>query len=172
MKLEKNKVKSYDWKIEWNGSSGFELTHIIDSRNKHTVNKATTTCTCREWDLVGIPCQHAVAAIYHESEDPEKYISHWYKKEMYLKAYKYIIQCVAGHEHWPNTGKERIEPPAFKKMPGRPKINRKKDKDEVKKTSASKLPRTGRVMSCNICKEQGHNSRKCPQRTTEVLLFV
>ena len=55
-----------------------------------------------------------------------------------------------------------MEPPGFRPMPGRPKKNRRKDKDEVKKTA--KLTRAGRTMTCKICNNKGHNARGYPIR--------
>ena len=97
--------------MEWNGEVGFEVTNIYNHSNKHTVNLQNKSCTCREWDLLGIPCQHALAAINNNNESPEHYISHWYTKSTYMKAYSHSIQPVPGKMHWPETGKERIEPP-------------------------------------------------------------
>ena len=62
---------------------------------------------------------------------------------------------------WKETGLPPLEPPVVRKMPGRPKKARRKDKDEIEKVG--KMSRKGRVMTCGICKSQGHNSRGCPQ---------
>ena len=70
---------------------------------------------------------------------------------------------------WPKTGNEVIAPPAVRRLPGRPKLNRKKDKDEPKKVG--KLSKQGQIITYRICNTPGHNKRGCPQRSTEVIIF-
>ncbi|KAH6795249.1 hypothetical protein C2S52_005726 [Perilla frutescens var. hirtella] len=84
----------------------------------------------------------------------------------YLKAYQFMMRPVRGKILWVNSGKEEIAPPPHKKLPGRPKVNRQKDKHEIQKIG--KLSRKGRIMTCKICKQDGHNIRKCPQRMNTV----
>ncbi|XP_050233824.1 uncharacterized protein LOC126682258 [Mercurialis annua] len=119
--VEKNKQLSYDWEVEFNGDYGYEIAWRQDRRNKHTVDINRRVCTCREWDLTGIPCRHGVCAIYAKGHKPEEYVHHLYNKETYLKAYGHTIQPVPGKDHWVRSEKGPIEPPPFKKLPGRPK---------------------------------------------------
>ncbi|KAK5813950.1 hypothetical protein PVK06_029401 [Gossypium arboreum] len=58
-----------------NGDSGFEVIH---KDNQHTVVLKLSKCTCREWELTGIPCCHVVCAMYHDQKAPEQYVSPWY----------------------------------------------------------------------------------------------
>ena len=51
-------------------------------------------------------------------------------------------------------------------MPERPKIKRRRDKDKIKKIG--KLYKSGRIMTCGVCKEVGHNIRSCPKRTADM----
>ncbi|KAK9274520.1 hypothetical protein L1049_021769 [Liquidambar formosana] len=58
---------------------------------KNIVNLVAYTCTCRKWDLTGIPCKHAISAIFFKHEVVKDYVSHWYTEDTYMRAYKYII---------------------------------------------------------------------------------
>ncbi|KAK8574061.1 hypothetical protein V6N13_097055 [Hibiscus sabdariffa] len=71
-KLEKNMELLVQCRLVWNGDGGFEVTH---GENQHTVNLNTMQCTCREWELTGIPCCHAICAMYHDSKEPQTFIS-------------------------------------------------------------------------------------------------
>ena len=51
-----------------------------------------------------------------------------------------------GEKFWPKTLEPLIKPPAFKKMLGRPKINRKKEEFEI--GSNGRLIKRGRQMTC------------------------
>ncbi|XP_070015635.1 uncharacterized protein [Nicotiana sylvestris] len=116
--------------IFWNADVGFE---IGEGLHKHVVNLTDKVCTCRAWQLRGIPCQHVVLAYYHINEEPEQAVEHCYKRDTFLKAYKYFIQPMTNMRMWPETNNPKIEPPKPKPMPGRPQRNRRKGKDEPKK---------------------------------------
>ncbi|XP_059306532.1 uncharacterized protein LOC132057974 [Lycium ferocissimum] len=62
---------------------------------------------------------------------------------------------------WPKTNNMKIEPPAPKVMPGRPKKKRRKDKDEPRK-KYGKLSKKGVQMTCSTCHQLGHNKKSCP----------
>lgn len=50
-------------KVEFNGDFGYEVTEGDD---RHTINLKDKRCTCRAWDLSGIPCPHAIKAMLHD----------------------------------------------------------------------------------------------------------
>jgi hypothetical protein len=59
------------------GGSGF----------KCVVNLAEQTCTCRKWQVSGIPCKHAIAFITSLREPLEKYVDMYYSVEKLRAAY-------------------------------------------------------------------------------------
>lgn len=93
-KLAVNVKKSRHMIAYWDGAECFEvenehnLRRIVDMKNQ--------TCSCFQWNLTGIPCAHAVAAIYHLRGKPEDYVNPYYHKETFFKAYKHIIHTVPG----------------------------------------------------------------------------
>ncbi|WMV11418.1 hypothetical protein MTR67_004803 [Solanum verrucosum] len=50
-----------DCTIEFNGAAGFE---VKEGFCQHKVDIARRTCSCRVWQLRGIPCAHVMAALY------------------------------------------------------------------------------------------------------------
>ncbi|GKC80364.1 transposase, MuDR, plant [Tanacetum coccineum] len=60
------------WKVIRSGESRFEVRNGFEG---FKVDERLRTCTCRAWQLSGIPCQHALAAIYFFHRDPEEYVS-------------------------------------------------------------------------------------------------
>ncbi|KAH0761301.1 hypothetical protein KY290_017374 [Solanum tuberosum] len=97
------------------------------------VDQVRRTCTCRSWQLRGIPCPHVVCAFYHLDQEPENEIESWYRHEVFLKAYQYSIQPIPNMKMWPESNNPSIEPPEVKHMPGRPGRCRRKQKDEPRK---------------------------------------
>ena len=65
---------------------------------KWAVNIEDRTCSCRKWDLTGIPCAHAISALWIAMKDPMQYIDDCYSVETYLKCYDPCILPVNG-EH-------------------------------------------------------------------------
>ncbi|XP_019240468.1 PREDICTED: uncharacterized protein LOC109220453 [Nicotiana attenuata] len=116
--------------FKWNGDTGYEIQHGI---YKHIVDFSNNTCTCRSWQLKGIPCSHAICAMFFKRFEPANYVTHWYRKETYLKAFSCYIQPVTNMEMRPSTQNPTVEPPIITKMPGRPKKNKKIAQDEPKK---------------------------------------
>lgn len=47
-----------------------------------------------------ISCNHAIAAIWNKVKHPEHYVSEYYKKELYLKAYMYLLEPFNGPQEW------------------------------------------------------------------------
>lgn len=44
------------------------------------VNLDARTCTCRKWDVTGIPCHHAVSAMMKVRQHPEDYVDHFFQE--------------------------------------------------------------------------------------------
>lgn len=58
--------------------------------NKHvSFDLLNRTCTCRNWDLTGISCQHAMRAILSEREDHMLYVASIFKRHTYELSYRY-----------------------------------------------------------------------------------
>nr|XP_016461892.1 PREDICTED: uncharacterized protein LOC107785169 [Nicotiana tabacum] len=158
-----NMAQSMRCTIKWNGEYSYEVEDTsLRVVLKHCVNMQAQTCTCRSWMLKGIPCAHAIAAMHFKNLDPINYISHWYHKSTYLKAYSTFIQPVSNMQMWPTSTNPPIEPPPIKKMPGRPK--KKRRREETEHPTSGKLSRRGMEMTCSNCGGYGHNKRSCPKK--------
>ncbi|GKE07804.1 mutator type transposase [Tanacetum coccineum] len=99
-------------------------------------------CSCRKWELTGIPCKHVVAAIYNMFENsigvciPEHWVHAAYRLETWAHVYSFKL---AGHH------------------------KRKKSHDEIasESCSSSKLSREGKSIKCSKCGNLGHNKKGC-----------
>ncbi|KAK8614277.1 hypothetical protein V6N13_122641 [Hibiscus sabdariffa] len=90
------------------------------------------------------------------------YLHSCYLKDIYIKAYSYALQPINGSHDWKKSGIEAVLPHIKREMPGRPKKNRMKAKDETKKLKSGHISRTGLIMTCRNCGGEGHNKRSCP----------
>jgi hypothetical protein len=111
-----------------------------------------------------------------KAHDPAQYVHPYYSKQFYLQAYAYPINPVPGIDLW-KIVHHHIEPPPFRRMPGRPKKVRRKEEGEAipasERTTAAttttptvptskKLPRSEYVGGkCTACGNPKHNRRTC-----------
>ena len=99
-RLEKLKVESKSFSATLAGSFLYE----VGSQNeRHVVDLVKKTCSCRSWDLNGIPCKHAITAIYTNIETPEDYTYPCYFKETYMEIYNKVFPPMPGQSEWAET---------------------------------------------------------------------
>ncbi|KAF3617852.1 putative C2 and GRAM domain-containing protein-like [Capsicum annuum] len=157
--LEENINKAMDCTIKLNGVADFE---VKEGLCQHTVDIVKRTCSCRLWQLKGIPCAHSVAALLFKKHPLYDYIDSYYSKQTYLRNYANVLEPLTNMEMWPISSNITVAPPEISTLPGRPSKSRKKEARETKKSE--KLPRTRQTMTCRLCHVRGHNKRRCPLR--------
>ena len=108
--------------------------------------------------MSGIPCIHAISAIYKAFEQPEDYVSDFFKKPMYLAAYNPIVYPVPGEDCWIRTDTPDIDPPVFKVTLGRNQTKRRKGQFEV---PGPKVTSRMATISCSNCGLVGHRYTNC-----------
>ncbi|KAE8678951.1 hypothetical protein F3Y22_tig00111402pilonHSYRG00531 [Hibiscus syriacus] len=129
--------------------------------NQHVVDMGSHSCSCRKWDLTGIPCIHAVAVMQLHNDRPEPYVHTCYHKSTQLVIYSNFICPVKGAKQWtPVIEMEPIMPPELRRPPGRPTKKRRKEADEENK-NGPKLSKKGSMGNCSKCGKPGHNKRTC-----------
>ena len=71
---------------------------VEDSKGfKYSVNLKEKTCSCRKWDLTGIPCKHACSAIAENKWDVEDFVDEAYHVKTYKACYEVdfnVFMCV------------------------------------------------------------------------------
>ncbi|KAL7617213.1 uncharacterized protein LOC111916716 [Lactuca sativa] len=134
------------------------------------------SCTCRRWELNGIPCRHAIATIHEMADSGDKvgelytYVNKVYWLQTWNEAYSYTVDPIKGRAMWPkSTCPFQLTPPPHHNQPGRPKTKRKRSADEkydkqMQNHGAGepeKLTRKFVSVRCGKCNNRGHNSRTC-----------
>ncbi|KAH7836526.1 hypothetical protein Vadar_002444 [Vaccinium darrowii] len=146
------------------GSSNYIKPWTIMSDQQKGLEKLVTELISeashrKQWEISGIPCKHAMAAITYGRKNVEDYVHPYFSKEMYLRAYAGMIHPILDHSMWTMCPGDPLDPPPLKRMPGRPRKNRRRQEDEgAAGTSQSKRSQT---LKCTWCQEYGHNKRTC-----------
>ncbi|GJZ64576.1 zinc finger, PMZ-type containing protein [Tanacetum coccineum] len=162
--LEKLKEYLRLWEVYPSGYREFEVRKLNAGFG---VNLETHKCTCRLWDLTGIPCIHGVAAYAYLMKDPAEGVSDFYSKTAWQNCYISFIKPVSGQSMWVKTGLPPPMPPKKRVMPGRPKGKRQKHPSEVNDSSSQRVSRFGRTMTCSNCYQRGHNKKRCKNETVD-----
>ncbi|XP_019150058.1 PREDICTED: uncharacterized protein LOC109146838 isoform X2 [Ipomoea nil] len=143
---------------------------VIINFKTFKVDLAQRQCSCRGWDLTGIPCSHGVAAIRKQRESLEDYLHHCYIVEYYLRAYEPAILPIQSSDLWVKPDLLAPLPPKYKAQPGRPKKKRKiypvqESKQQTKQVRTKKLEE---VKRCRIYRLTGHNKTTCKAKNPQV----
>ncbi|WVZ99349.1 LOW QUALITY PROTEIN: hypothetical protein U9M48_044670 [Paspalum notatum var. saurae] len=140
-----------------NGQDQFE--HF---NNRFTVDLSKKQCSCRYWQLAGLPCPHAISCIFFKTNSLAEYIAPCYSVAEFKKTYSYCLQPLEGMTSWPISDRPPLSAPGYVRMPGRPKKERKREPTE--KPKGTKVSRVGTVLRCRKCKQIGHNRSTCDKR--------
>ncbi|PHU29065.1 hypothetical protein BC332_01158 [Capsicum chinense] len=134
---------------------------VFGSGSTAKVDLRERSCSCRKFDLVKIPCDHAMAALLSKYDDDYglsvyDYSSPLYKVKEYLLAYSESINVVPLESEWcvPQELLDvNIIPPLMVT-----KLERKKRKC-VKGMGETFKPK--RRNKCSLCKRPGHKRTTC-----------
>ncbi|GAU13601.1 hypothetical protein TSUD_347050 [Trifolium subterraneum] len=132
-----------------------ERTNIVDIRSRE--------CSCRRWQLYGLPCAHAAAALISCGHNAHLFAEPCFTVQSYRMAYSQVINPIPDKSQWREHGEgaeggggERVDivirPPKTRRPPGRPK-------KKVLRVENFKRPK--RVVQCGRCHMLGHSQKKC-----------
>ncbi|CAI9288241.1 unnamed protein product [Lactuca saligna] len=181
--MEKNVNWASQYTVRWNGSDKYQVQGPW--QDQHVVDMVERVCSCRKWELTGLPCKHVIAVLNDKADNGEEvgelhtyaHRVHWL--ETWKAAYVYKVEPIKGRAMWPiSECPIKITPPIHKNQPGRPKKKRRhsaeeksqKKGDNVASGSGSqsniasrsgKLTRKFIQVTCSKCKIKGHNARTC-----------
>ncbi|XP_027102686.2 uncharacterized protein [Coffea arabica] len=154
---------SSQWMPIWNALHGYQVKgprgaqFAVDMQKKY--------CTCRLWEVSGIPCCHAIAAIFMREEDPYSYLDRSYSRGLFFQIYENVLQPISGDDHWPSSTMPVLNPPIPVTQPGRPKKARRRDVTEGRDHGRRLRRRV--VIHCRKCGEIGHNAATCKKPSNE-----
>ncbi|XP_072061968.1 uncharacterized protein [Arachis hypogaea] len=71
-RLEKRSRSVGDWRPYWSAASKYEVVNGLD---KFAVDLGSHECSCRIWQMSGIPCVHAISCIKFKGLDLEPFVA-------------------------------------------------------------------------------------------------
>ena len=153
----REKSRNLDMNVQRSGDILGEVSVKGGSGYKCVVNLQERTCSCRKWDVTGIPCKHAIAFITFLREPLEKYVDTYYSVEKFKTAYGALIPAMTDKAQWAQSDHDFfMYPPLIKSTAGSRQTERFKGCTE---TSEGTRPKGKHKWP--ICKGYGHRWYKC-----------
>ncbi|XP_072081100.1 uncharacterized protein [Arachis hypogaea] len=160
IKLERRSRSAGEWRPYWYAAQKYEVMNGLD---KFTVDLGSSECSCRRWQLSGIPCIHAISCIKFKGLELEPYVANCYKREAYLRCYEAVIHPLNGPDLWEITPHPDVMPPPYRRHSHRPVKKRKPAAGDEEQSSRTHMSRKGEKQRCSICGVVGHNKSRCPK---------
>lgn len=149
-KLQKETALAQSFQVLLSHSSIFE----VRGDSVDVVDIDHWDCTCKGWQLTGLPCCHAIAVFECIGRNSYDYCSRYLTTESYRLTYAESIHPVPNIDRpllsESNQEIVTVTPPPTKRPPGRPKMKQAESADIIK-----------RQLQCSKCKGLGHNKKTC-----------
>ncbi|CAL5329985.1 hypothetical protein CsSME_00010486 [Camellia sinensis var. sinensis] len=151
-KLEKESLKVRSLQVLILAGNRFE----VRGESIEVVDIDHWDCSCKGWQLTGLPCCHAIAVISCLGRNPYDYCSRYFTADGYRLTYSESIHPVPNAERPmqkdSSQGAVTVTPPPTRRPPGRPTTKRFGSQDVIK-----------RQLQCSRCKGAGHNKSTCKE---------
>ncbi|GJS47183.1 pentatricopeptide repeat-containing protein [Tanacetum coccineum] len=144
--------------------TGKQLFEVRNGPEAFGVDEQRRTCTCRLWQLSGLPCPHVIAVIFKLNRRAEEYVPACFRRQSFYASYHQYLTPVGGMTFWPDcSAMSRVLPPKPKTMPGRPR--KKRIRAAHKNKNTTRVSRTGLTMKCSNYFQKGHKRNGCKNPT-------
>ncbi|KAF5960773.1 hypothetical protein HYC85_001982 [Camellia sinensis] len=141
-KLEKESLKVRSLQVLILAGNRFE----VRGESIEVVDIDHWDCSCKGWQLTGLPCCHAIAVISCLGRNPYDYCSRYFTADGYRLTYSESIHPVPNAERPMQKDSSQsavtVTPPPTRRPPGRPTTKRFGSQDVIK-----------RQLQCSRCKD-------------------
>lgn len=145
-KLQKEISKARKLNVLCSSDTVFE----VRGNTIYVVNIGNWECTCRRWQISGLPCHHAIAVFNRLNRSVYDYCSRYFRTEYYQLAYSESVHPIPDVANIDFNSGANLYPPPARRPPGRP---RRKRFNPNKTVTVVRL--------CSRCKASGHNKATC-----------
>ncbi|CAH9075916.1 unnamed protein product [Cuscuta epithymum] len=161
-KLEKESLKVHSVQVMMSTTTRNKF-EVHGGESIECVDIDQCDCSCREWQISGLPCCHAIAVIGCLGRDPYNFCARYFTADSYRLTYSesvHPIPCLdsssSNHTHRKDVSQTvaTVTPPPTRRPPGRP---------TTKNVGLSER----RQVQCSRCKGIGHNKSSCKEGVIE-----
>ncbi|RYR58643.1 hypothetical protein Ahy_A05g024512 [Arachis hypogaea] len=131
-------------------------------------NLSTSDCSCRRWQMSGLPCPHANSCITFKGLDLDSFVDDHYKKDAYLRCYQEVIHPLNRPDLWKRSQYDDVMPPPYWRPSHRPIKKRKRGPRDEDNRSQTHLSRRGQTQRCSNYGALGHKKSGCTKPNKKV----
>lgn len=151
-KLEKESLKVRSLQVLLSAGRTFE----VRGDSIEVVDIDHWDCSCKGWQLTGLPCCHSIAVLSCIGCSPYDYCSRYFMTESYRSTYSESINPIPDFDRPAMKDYSQlavtVTPPPTRRPPGRPTTKKIGTQDVMK-----------RQLQCSKCKGLGHNKSTCKE---------
>lgn len=136
--LSSIKEEATKYTVLWNGGDKYQVSVGGLWTDQCIVDFKYKVCSCRRWELIGIPCKHAVATLWNMATNgadvglPEDFVHPSYWLDTWKEMYSFKIGPINGRMMWPKSECTATPtPPKHHTQIGGPNKKRKKTVKEM-----------------------------------------
>ena len=96
-KMEKRIEKARFWEASRAGGWYYSVTH---GSNAFIVKLTKRSCSCKSWDLSGLPCSHAIDVMREERLNPMTFTHDCYSTEYLRITYSHTLKLINVEDTW------------------------------------------------------------------------
>jgi len=155
LNLISNNLKVVKVKVSDEDFAEVTLLDEWNNQRRHTLDLKNQNCSCREWQITGKPCKHALAWILsNRGMQIADFVHEYYSVARFRAAYEGRVEPMTDRSQWleVNLG-FKAYPPLLGRAPGRPKVQRQRGC--LEKNANKKKVR------CKRCGGFGHFAKTC-----------
>ena len=121
--------------------------------NPHCVSLNERKCDCGKWVNLHFPCSHVMKVTDRMGGLARNFVSEHFTIEYYVATYSGSFSPIGHESYWPSPS-FTMRSNEFYRRPNRPRTTR--IHNEMDRSS------TVYERACGLCRQTGHDKRKCP----------
>ncbi|CAI9761407.1 unnamed protein product [Fraxinus pennsylvanica] len=135
---------------------------VISHEGTITVDIRNRCCLCRGWQLYGLPCSHAVAALLSCRQNVHRFTESCFTVTTYRKTYSQTIHPIPDRTLWQEISEgSQNEGSSEDIVVNPPKTLRPLVQTRKRRTRTEDRGRVKRVVRCSRCNQTGHFRTTC-----------
>lgn len=81
--IEKNKKQAQGWSPTWHGDDVLSIFGVTNGIETYCIDLKKEACSCRKWDLSGLPYYHVIACIWNIKKQLKEYVTACYRSVLF-----------------------------------------------------------------------------------------
>lgn len=119
------RVESRAFSVTLGHNKSFEVMENVSKMC--TIDFSSKHYDCREWDVLGLPCKHAMCCIDAMRHTVNEHVHLSLKKIALMKTYNHQLYLVLDESRWPLLLHDNLLPPTVIRAIGRPNTKMRRE---------------------------------------------